>query len=112
MTVVKRIGIAAAGLLTTGALLAPAVLGVGSISCTISGNGTGSTNRCRINVSSSSAINQVNNATVRNRIRVNSNTGGNTANNNTGTSSATINTGSSSVNITITNTVNSNSVGP
>ncbi len=116
MNIMKRVGLATAGLLTTGALLAPAALA--DVNCTISGNGAGSSNSCNIKVrrvghngckqnmcdSSGSATN---NATVKNKVKVKQNTGGNRANSNTG-GNVTIETGNNTATVTITNNVNSN----
>ncbi len=113
MNIAKRIGLATAGLLTTGALLAPVALA--DATCTISGNGSGSSNSCTVRVSGgrscrpnkcvSTGSAAVNNATVRNKVRVRQNTGGNTANGNTG-GSVSIDTGNNSVEININNDVN------
>lgn len=115
MNIVKRIGIATAGLIATGALIAPVALA--ETSCTISGNGSGSSNSCTVRVSGgrscrpnrcgSTGSATVNNATVKNKVRVRQNTGGNTANGNTG-GSVSIDTGNNTATVTITNNVNNN----
>ena len=106
MNIVKRVGLATAGLLTTGALLAPAALA--DATCTITDNGVLSHNHCTIKTSKKTVRVQINNAKVKNSVTVISNTGGNKANGNTG-GNVEVTSGDSSVNVTITNTVNSNS---
>lgn len=108
MNLVTRISAAAAGILAGGMLLAPAALA--DATCTISGNGAGSRNRCNITVRSgghgrSGQPKQVNKAKVKNTVVVISNTGGNQANKNTG-GEVTIETGDSNVDISISNDVN------
>lgn len=113
MNLVTRVSAAAAGILAGGMLLAPAALA--DATCTISGNGAGSRNRCNITVRSggghgcqatcSGQPKQVNKAKVKNTVVVISNTGGNKANKNTG-GEVTIETGDSNVDISISNDVN------
>ena len=110
MNILKRVGLATAGLLTTGALLAPASLAADN-TCRITDNGAFSHNRCRIKVVKKSATIQINAAKVKNNVGVISNTGGNDANGNTG-GSVTSNSGNSTVTVTITNTLNSNAAPP
>jgi hypothetical protein len=114
MHIVKRVGLAAAGLLTTGALLAPAALA--DATCTISGNGADSRNRCNITIrgggggcesTCSGQPKQVNKAKIKNKVKIRQNTGGNSANNNTG-GNVTIETGDNTATVTITNNANTN----
>ncbi|MEK7573081.1 MAG: hypothetical protein AAB531_01520 [Patescibacteria group bacterium] len=99
-----------AGALITGSLIATALLPGAAFAdqtCTITGNGVNSTNRCRIRVVKKLKIDQSNSAAVSNTININTSTGGNTASSNTG-GSTTITSGTSTVTVTITNTLNSN----
>src|SRR3990167_5333071 len=105
MNILKRVGLATAGLLTTGALLAPASLAADN-TCRITDNGAFSHNRCRIKVVKKTTTVQINSARVKNSVGVVSNTGGNDANNNTG-GNVTSNSGDSTVTVTINNTLNS-----
>ncbi len=75
--------------------------------CTISGNGDNSNNRCRIKIVRKLKIEQSNIATVTNTIGGSVSTGGNTANGNTG-GDVNVGSGSATVTITITNTLNAN----
>lgn len=114
MNILKRVGFGAAGLMAAGAMMAPAALA--DVTCTISGNGANSHNRCNITVNTggckkikcASGSSQTNNASVSNTVTVSSSTGGNKANKNTG-GDVSITTGDSNVDISITNNVNSNS---
>lgn len=105
-TRILRIGALATSIVAGGMLLAPASLAADN-TCTITDNGAFSSNRCRIKVVKKSATVQINNATVKNKVGVISNTGGNDANLNTG-GGVTSNSGNSTVTVTITNTLNSN----
>lgn len=115
MNLVTRVSAAAASVLAGGMLLAPAALA--DATCTVSGNGSDSTNRCTITVRSggshgcnatcSGQPKQINKAKVKNKVKVRQNTGGNTANGNTG-GNVTIDTGNNTATITITNNVNNN----
>lgn len=109
-----RISAAAATALSAGIIAAPAILA--DATCTISGNGSDSTNRCNITISGgwngceatcSGQPKQVNKAKIKNKVRIRQNTGGNTANNNTG-GNVRIETGNNSATVTITNNVNRN----
>ena len=116
MHLMKRIGVTTVGLLTTGALLAPAALADeegtgGSNTCTITDNGAFSSNRCRIRVRNSSTTVQINGSKIRNKVRVLSNTGGNHASFNTG-GSVSVSSGNSTVNVSITNTTGGNTINP
>lgn len=114
MNKLMKIGTAAASIVATGMLLAPATLA--DTTCTISGNGANSHNRCTITTNggsrscrrlrcASSGSAQSNWANISNTVKVKSSTGGNDANANTG-GDVSITTGDSNVNITITNTAN------
>lgn len=115
-SVIARIGATATALATTGLLLAPATMAEdsgtgGSNTCTITDNGAFSHNRCRIKVKNSSKIKQINNNTIKNNVKIKSNTGGNHASFNTG-GDVTITSGDSSVTVTITNTTGGNTINP
>jgi hypothetical protein len=104
----KRIGLTAAAALVASAVFAGASLAAND-TCTISGNGAFSSNRCRIRNVLRVNVTQGNNANVSNTVNVVSNTGGNHASfNTTGTTSIT--TGASTTTVGITNSVNSNTI--
>ncbi len=116
MNLAKRVGAAAASVIASGMIMAPAALA--DATCTISGNGSDSTNRCTITITKvgggsgcettcSGQPKQVNKAKVKNKIKIKQNTGGNKANKNTG-GSVTIETGNNTAEVTITNDVNTN----
>lgn len=106
MTIKKRIAAALVSGAVIGATLLPAAA-LADTSCEISGNGASSHNSCRIRISRSVRIRQSNSSTIRNRVWVNVDTGGNTANNNTG-GDVSITTGDVHVDVNITNDVNQN----
>lgn len=112
MTIKGRIGTAiAAGTLLAAALLPGAAFA--DQTCTISGNGRNSTNRCRIRVERRLTLNQTNVATVRNRVVVVQNTGLNDASSNTTNGGdVSIDTGNTTSTITITVSGNTNSAVP
>jgi hypothetical protein len=116
MSLVKRVSAAAASVIASGMIIAPAALA--DATCTISGNGSDSTNRCTITITKvgggSGCENtcdgqpkQVNKAKVKNKVKIRQNTGGNTANRNTG-GNVNIETGNNTADVTITNDVNTN----
>jgi len=96
MTLKNRIATALIAGSIVGATVLPAAA-LADTSCEISGNGAHSHNSCRIRQSNSS--------TIRNRVSVDVDTGGNTANSNTG-GDVSITTGDVHVDVTITNDVN------
>ncbi len=109
-----KISAAAAGILASGMLLAPAALA--DSTCTITGNGSGSTNRCTVTINNGGgcsttcsahpkASKQVNKAKIKNKVIIRSNTGGNDANRNTG-GDVSISSGNSNVDVSISNDVN------
>jgi hypothetical protein len=103
-----------AGAIATGALLATALLPTSAFAdqtCRISGNGSNSTNRCRIKVERRIRVDQSNTATVVNTVVVTQNTGGNNANNNTG-GNVHNETGNNTSTITITVSGNTNTAVP
>jgi hypothetical protein len=75
---------------------------------TIAGQASGSNNSVQIQNSADSHIVQENSATVVNRIKINSNTGGNVANENTGNS--TIKTGDAKTTVDLNNNLNSDAI--
>jgi hypothetical protein len=79
----------------------------GSLDVTISGNGADSDNKANVDVTSSNAISQENNANVMNDVDVDASTGYNEANKNTG-GDTSIDTGDSDVTVGVTNKANSN----
>ncbi len=87
-------------------LAAPALA---STSVVISGNGADSNNRVNVSSRNTTTISQENNANISNNVRVNSNTGGNTANKNTG-GDVSIRTGNSNVSVNVSNKANSNTI--
>ena len=98
------------GAAATGALLAATLLPGAAFAdqtCTISGNGAGSTNRCRMIRERRIRIEQTNVAFVRTNVVVIQNTGGNDANNNTG-GNVHVETGNTTSTITITISGNTN----
>lgn len=110
MNRLTRISAAAASILAGGMLLAPAALA--DATCTISGNGAGSRNRCTITINGVRrppghwGTSQRNTATIKNKVVIISNTGGNDANRNTGSGNVSIDTGDVTVDVSITNDVN------
>ena len=88
-------------------LLVLTVDGTSAASCTIADNGFLSHNWCRVRVSNSLKIKQINGASVTNVVNVSSNTG-NTVKWNNDAGSTT--SGNSTVNVSITNTLNANSL--
>src|SRR3989344_4469431 len=109
MNRLTRISATAASVLAGGMLLAPAALA--DATCTISGNGAGSRNRCTITINEGRrphghwGTSQRNTATIKNKVVIISNTGGNDANRNTG-GDVSIDTGDVTVDVSITNDVN------
>src|SRR3990167_4456391 len=82
MTIKQKI----TGALVAGSFIAASLLPAAAFAdqtCTISGNGRDSRNRCRIKVERRLTVDQRNTETVRNRVVVIQNTGLNDANNNT-----------------------------
>jgi len=112
MTIKQKIGAAIA----TGTLLAATLLPGAALAdqtCTISGNGRNSTNRCRIRIERRLTVDQRNTATVRNRVVVVQNTGLNDANNNTTNGGdVSVDTGNTTSTITITVSGNTNTAVP
>jgi len=104
MTLKNRIATALIAGSIVGATVLPAAA-LADTSCEISGNGAHSHNSCRIRISRSVRIRQSNSSTIRNRVSVDVDTGGNTANSNTG-GDVSITTGDVHVDVTITNDVN------
>ena len=105
-----KIGVSIATAAFLGSILAPAAFAADN-TCTISGNGAHSTNNCRIKIETSKKIVQVNKAFVKNVVITTASTGGNKANDNTG-GDVSITAGDATVTVTITNTVNSNTLTP
>lgn len=100
----------------TGAIVASALLPASAFAdqtCTISGNGGSSRNRCRIKIERRADVRQTNTANVSNTVVVVQNTGLNSASGNTG-GSTTVETGntSSTVSITVSGNTNSATVNP
>jgi len=106
MTIKKRIATALIAGSVLGAVVLPSAA-LADTTCEISGNGAGSHNTCRIRISRSVRNRQSNSSTIKNRVWVDVDTGGNRANNNTG-GDVSITTGDVHVDITITNDVNQN----
>lgn len=108
MTIKGRIGTAiAAGTIIAATLLPSAAFA--DQTCTISGNGRDSRNRCRIKIERRLTVRQTNTATVRNKVVVIQNTGLNDANNNTTNGGdVSIDTGNTTSTITITVSGNTN----
>jgi len=79
----------------------------GDLNVSISGNGADSKNDAKVKVTDNTLLLQTNNATVKNNVDVDTNTGGNTANKNTD-ADVEISTGDSSVEVDVTNKVNQN----
>jgi hypothetical protein len=95
--------------LSTGLLLAQATTPVfAGTSIVISGNGSSSDSEAKVEVKSERNIVQENNADIDNDVKAESNTGDNSASDNT-TGDVKIDTGSATNNVTVTNSVNSNS---
>src|SRR3989344_9544880 len=97
MTIKQKI----AGALVAGSFMAASLLPAAAFAdqtCTISGNGRDSRNRCRIKVERKLKVEQTNTATVTNTIGGSVSTGGNSANNNTG-GDVTVDTGNARVRI-------------
>ena len=105
-----------AGALITGSLIAGALLpgfAFADQTCTISGNGRNSINRCRIRVERRLTVDQRNTATVSTRVVVVQNTGLNDANSNTTNGGdVSIDTGNTTSTVTITVSGNTNSAVP
>ena len=83
MQIKKKIAAAIVSGSIIGAVMLP-VAALADTACEISGNGAHSHNSCRIRISRSVRIRQSNSSTIRNRVSVDVDTGGNTANSNTG----------------------------
>ena len=109
MSTTLKLGMVASAILFALALFASTTLA--DTSCTISGNGPRSRNRCRIRITRSRRLRQSNWSSIRNSVKVVSNTGGNDANSNTG-GDVDVTSGDSTVVVIITNTVNQNNVAP
>ncbi len=94
---------------STAVLLTGSVASVafGTTTVTVSGNGADSDNTANVNVTNSSSIYQTNTADISNSVKINSNTGDNTANKNTG-GDVSINTGDANVSSSVSNSANSN----
>src|SRR3989338_5431557 len=112
MTIKQRI----AGALVAGSFIAASLLPAAAFAdqtCTISGNGRDSRNRCRIRVERRLTVDQRNTATVRNIVVVVQNTGLNSASNNTKNGGdVDVNTGNTTSTITITVSGNTNTAVP
>ena len=95
--------------IATGALLlnAFAPLAFASTTIQISGNGVGSNNYANVTQTSTTVVNQTNNANVTNNVNANADTGDNKANFNTG-GNVTVNTGNANITANVSNTLNSN----
>ena len=112
MTIKQKI----AGALVAGSFMAASLLPAAAFAdqtCTISGNGRDSRNRCRIKVERRLTVDQRNTAIVINRVVVIQNTGLNDANNNTTNGGdVSIDTGNTTSTVTITVSGNTNSATP
>ncbi len=95
--------------IATGALILNTFTPIAFASTTIqiSGNGAGSNNYANVTQTSTTAVNQTNNANVTNNVNANADTGDNKANFNTG-GNTTINTGNANITANVSNTLNSN----
>lgn len=95
--------------IATGALLLNAFTPIAFAGTTIqiSGNGVGSNNYANVTQTSTTAVNQTNNANVTNNVDADADTGDNKANFNTG-GNVTVNTGNANVTANVSNTLNSN----
>ncbi len=97
-----------ASAIAAGALLLNLATPAFAAEITISGNGDSSDNTADVKIEQSSSVVQNNDAKVKNDIKVDSDTGNNDANRNTG-GDVDIDTGNASTNVTVDNTLNSNS---
>src|SRR3989344_4946711 len=104
MQIKKKIAAAIVSGSIIGAVMLP-VAALADTGCEISGNGAHSHNSCTIRINRRVKIRQSNSSTIRNRVWVDVDTGGNRANNNTG-GDVTITTGEATSSVTITNEVN------
>ena len=112
MTIKQKIAAA----LVTGSFMAVSLLPAAAFAdqtCTISGNGRDSRNRCRIKVERRLRVDQTNVAIVKNVVVGVVSTGGNTSNNNTTNGGdVSIDTGNATATVTITVSGNTNTAVP
>lgn len=96
--------------IATGALVMQSAMPVAfasETSLSVIGNGAGSDNQVTVSQTSTTQVNQSNDADVTNIVSTNANTGGNDANFNTG-GQVTVDTGNAEVNAHVTNNLNTN----